>query len=260
MPILETLKDFQRVRRLPFCYLCGDSFLEDDVTDGDHVPPKTAFNSRDREPALKLETHKKCNASFSVEDKKVGQLIALRRREKVPPSRDQALKFVSGGGMAAVTNLNVDAAVWRWVLGFHAALYQQPLLGVRHTLRTPFPRADEVGGQYVLQPLLQQHKSVVATIKRNRVWNNLDRIISNRGELRYECVWCLADDGTSWLCMFALDIYDWKDLGSSTPAIPARGCAGIYWIKGTAAPAGASQNRDSEIAITNDDEFDAFGP
>src|ERR1700688_4999140 len=99
MPILETLKDFQRVRRLPFCYLCGDSFLEDDVTDGDHVPPKTAFNARDREPALKLETHKQCNASLSVEDKKVGQLIALRRREKAPPSRDQALKFVSGAGI-----------------------------------------------------------------------------------------------------------------------------------------------------------------
>lgn len=73
--MLETQKDFRKVQRLPFCYLCGDSFLEDDITDGDHVPPKAAFNPRDREPAFKLETHKKCNASFSVDDKKVGQLI-----------------------------------------------------------------------------------------------------------------------------------------------------------------------------------------
>jgi hypothetical protein len=258
MPILETLKDFQRVRRLTFCYLCGVSFIEDDVTDGDHVPPKTAFNSSDREPALKLETHNKCNASFSVEDKKVGQLIALRRREKAPPFRDQALRFVSGGGMAAVTNLNVDAAVWRWIQGFHAALYRQPLLEAHHTLRTPFPRADDVRGRYVLQSLLEQHNLAVATIKRNRAWNNLDRIVSNRGQLRYECVWCLADDGQSWLCVFGLDIYDWKDLGHSTAAIPARGCAGMYLLRDSGAPAGASQNRDSLIATINDDELDPF--
>jgi hypothetical protein len=258
MVILETQKDFRGVRRLPFCYLCGDTFLEDDVTDGDHVPPKTAFNVRDREPALKLKTHRKCNAGFSVADKKVGQLIALRRREEPPPVRDQALKFVTSGGMAAVTNLNIDAAVWRWVRGFHAALYQQPLCEVPLTLRTPFPRTDDIGGQYRLQPLLEQHKLVVATIKRNRAWNNLDRIVSNRSQLQYECVWCLADDRKAWLCMFALDIYDWKDLGHSTTAIPARGCAGIYSIKDIGAPAGASQNRDSVIATINDDEFDPF--
>lgn len=258
MVILETQKDFRGVRRLPFCYLCGDWFVEADVADGDHVPPKAAFNARDREPALKLETHRKCNGSFSVADRKVGQLIALRRREEPPPVWNQALKFATGGGMAAVTNLNLDAAVWRWIRGFHAALYRQPLLEAHHTLRTPFPRADGARGQYVLQPLLEQHKLAVATIKRNRAWNNLDRIVSNRGQLRYECVWCLADDGRSWLCVFGLDIYDWKDLGHSTAAIPARGCAGIYSIKDSAAPAGASQSRDSVIAPINDDELDPF--
>jgi hypothetical protein len=260
MPILDTQIDFRRVQRLPFCYLCGASFLEDDITDGDHVPPRSAFNSRDREPALKLRTHKKCNASNSVDDKKVGQLIALRRREAAPSLRDQALRFVTTSGMVGVTNLNVDAAVWRWVRGFHAALYAKPLVDARYTLRTPFPRADDVGGQYVLQPLLEQHKLIVATIKRNRAWNNLDRVVSNRGQLQYECIWCLTDDGNSWLCMFALDIYDWKDLGSTTAAIPARGCAGIYWSKEGGVPKDGSQNRDSAIATINDDELDAFRP
>src|SRR5271156_6580819 len=123
MVILETQKDFRKVRRLPFCYLCGNTLPEDDVTDGDHVPPKSAFNARDREPALKLKTHRKCNTGFSVADKRVGQFIAMRRREEPPPIRDQALTFMSGGGLTAITNLNIDAAVWRWVRAFHAALY-----------------------------------------------------------------------------------------------------------------------------------------
>jgi hypothetical protein len=91
-------------------------------------------------------------------------------------------------------------------ISVHAALYGKLLLDARYTLRTPFPRADEVGGQYVLQPLLEQHKLIVATIKRNRAWKNLDRVVSNRSQLQYECVWCLTDDSQSWLCMFALDL------------------------------------------------------
>jgi hypothetical protein len=233
--------------------------VQDDVTDGDHVPPKTAFNPRDREPALKLKTHKKCNGSFSVVDKKVGQLIAIRRREEPPSYRDQALRFAVAGETAAVTNLNIDGAVWRWVQGFHAALYLQPLREARGTLRTPFPRADVVGGQYVLQPLLPQHKLIVATIKRNRALHNLDRIISNRGKMRYECVWCLADDGKTWFCMFALDIYDWKDLGSSTAAIPARGCAGVYWSGDGEPPPDASRNHEGVVVTINEDELDPFG-
>jgi hypothetical protein len=47
------------------------TFLKDDVTDGDHVPPRSACNPRDHEPALKLQTHRRCNASYSVDDKKV---------------------------------------------------------------------------------------------------------------------------------------------------------------------------------------------
>jgi hypothetical protein len=71
-------------------------------------------------------------------------------------------------------------------ISVHAALYGKLLLDARYTLRTPFPRADEVGGQYVLQPLLEQHKLIVATIKRNRAWKNLDRVVSNRSQLQYE--------------------------------------------------------------------------
>jgi hypothetical protein len=256
---LTTPKDFRAARYLPFCYLCGEVFNADDDVDGDHVPPKSAFNPRDREPPLKLKTHKKCNAGLSVDDRKVGQLIALRRGERPRSARDHALKIVRYGDAAAVENLNVDAAVWRWVRGFHAALYHEPLMATNWSLRTPFPRADMRGSTFVLQPLLPQHAVIVEAIKRNRALENLDRIVANRGRLRFASVWCPADRGAGWLCFFALDIYDWKDLGSHTKDIPSRGCAGMYVLPDRSMPSRASTDRGGVILVPNSEALDPFG-
>lgn len=259
MVSLTTRKDFQGVRQLPFCYLCGQPFKDKNDFDGDHVPPKSAFNSRDRDPPLKLKTHKRCNTALSVDDKKVGQLIALRRGEYPRSARDSALKIARYGDAAAVENLNVDTAVWRWVRGFHAALYREPLMATASSLRTPFPRADMRGSTFVLQLLLPQHAVIVETIKRNRALKNLDQIVANRGQLRFESVWCPADDGSGWACMFGLDIYDWKDLGSHTAEIPARGCAGMYLLPDRSAPAESAKNRDGVVLVPNRDPLDPFG-
>jgi hypothetical protein len=111
----------------------------------------------------------------------------------------------------------------------------------------------------MLQPPLEQHRLVVATLKRYRVWRNVDRIETNRGQLRYECVWCLSDDAATWLCMFGVDIYDWKDLGSSHTVDSARGCAGVYQREDGWRPNVAAVNRDSSIEVPNDDPLDPFG-
>lgn len=259
MNVLSVHKDFQNVRKLTFCYLCGRDFGADDVVDGDHVPPSCVFNARDRVNVLKLTTHRKCNGAFSVEDKKAGQLIALRRRENTSSARDDALKFGHYPGLGvALENLNVDAAIWRWIKGFHAALYRQPLVGDEYSIQTPFPRADKNNGLVTVRPIRQQHLLTVESIKRNRASGNLDAIIANNGKLRFECVWCLADDQVSWFCMFALDIYDWKDLGSHSNAIPARGCAGVYLLPDKTAPEGAATGRDGPVLIPNVDVLDAF--
>ena len=50
-------------------------------------------------------------------------------------------------------------------------------------------------------------------IKTQRLLQNLDRITSNNGKLTYESVWCKFRDADVWACVFALNIYDWKDLG-----------------------------------------------
>lgn len=259
MPALRVQKDFQEVRSLPFCYLCGATFNATDEVDQDHVPPKSTFNVSDRNLVLKLKTHSACNNALSVADKKIGQLIALRRREQPKSPRDFALQFGHHAGLGiAVENLNVEMAVWRWVKGFHSALYRQPLLGNEFAIVTPFPRADKTRNGVKLHPVRKQHLVAVETIKINRALGNLDTIDANNGKLRYESVWCQADDGENWLCCFALDIYDWKDLGSHTAEIPARGCAGIYVQPDRKAPNGATLNRQTAILIPNVDKLDPF--
>lgn len=261
MPALRVHRDFQDVRNLAFCYVCGEYFVEGDEVNRDHVPPKCTFSASDRRLVLKLKTHVDCNSSFKVEDKKVGQLIALRRYERPKTARDFALRFgyYSNIGVA-VENLNVDAAVWRWVRAFHAALYGQPLLGSQWSLQTPFPRADKTADGPKLQPILEQHVLAIDVIKTNRALDNVDVIAAYNGKLTYECVWCQADDGERWLCCFGLDIYDWKDLGSHTADIPARGCAGMYVLPSKAAPTVASLDRQTPIIIPNLDRLDPFAP
>ena len=262
MVALSVHKDFQHIRHLPFCYLCGREFVSDDNIDRDHVPPKSAFNARDKEPALILDTHVACNSELSVEDKKVGQLIALRRRERPSSPRDQALQIVhyANLGMMAIENLNVDRAIWRWIKAFHAALYRKPLTGANYAIQTPFPRGQTHDGRVSVEPILKQHLLAVGAIKRNRVAGSLDAIVANKGQLRYECVWCKVDASDAWLCAFALDIYDWKDLGSHTSEIPARGCAGLYMLAERSIPESASRDTVTRIAVPNRDTLDAFAP
>jgi hypothetical protein len=262
MVALRVHRDFQQVRFLPFCYLCGREFVKEDRVDGDHVPPKAAFNARDKEPALKLKTHVDCNSSWKVEDKKIGQLIGLRRWERPSSPRDQALKIVSYPtlDMAAVENLDVEAAVWRWVKGFHAALYRNPLTGKAYAIQTPFPRGNTRTGRISIDPIPEQHPLAVDAIKRNRLAGSLDIIVANKGNLRYECVWCEEDTREVWLCMFAIDVYDWKDLGSHTKEIPARGCAGIYMLPDRSIPESASRDTVTRITIPNRDTLDPFAP
>src|SRR5262249_36026433 len=177
--------------------------------DRDHVPARKVFHIRDRTPCLWLPTHKKCNEGHSAVDQKIGQLVGLRRLE-VPPLRDRQLIFkLITPGFGAILNLDIEAVVWRWVCAFHAALYREPLpvVEMKHTLVTPFPRAKSMTPVPRADPILPQHRAFVHTIKAQRALRNLDRIISNNGKLIYECVWTQFDRRDTWFCIFALDLY-----------------------------------------------------
>jgi len=257
MVSLLNQKDFQAVQNLPFCYLCGKDFVKADTINRDHLPARSLFAKEHREP-LCLPTHVACNKSHELVDEKIGQLISLRRG-KIPSPKRQRLRFVVSGKatLSAVTNLNIDSAVWRWIAGFHAALYRTSPVGIRGSLVTPFPRARNINGPLAIEPLRPQHQLFVQTIKQNRARMNLDRIKCNKGTVVYECVWCRSNNDGPWLCIYALDVYDWKDLGR-TNYFPARGCAGVYVLPSGNVPTDATRGTTSPIIVPTIDPLDPF--
>lgn len=273
MLIIQSQSDFRNVATLPFCYWCGKNFLPDDEVDDDHVPPKNAFDKPDRTPPLKLRTHRACNGAHKLTDELIGQLVALRRDYVTPNPNNRRLKMevYPEQAFGAVTNVNVVEAIWRYIRGFHAALYREPLLGQPESaMTTPFTRALIENGEIVLEgPKQNQHFMIVETLKRQRALNNIDKIVSNNGKITYECVWVWADDvravtsgsravSPRRACFFALDIYDWKRLGD-IGQFPARGCAGVYILPDGSAPTKASKHIESPI-VANQDPWDPFGP
>jgi hypothetical protein len=208
MASLLTQRDFRLVQNLPFCYICGKTFAAGETKNSDHVPPENIFEKKDRMP-LKLATHYHCNHSYRQIDEKIGQVIALRRGH-VPAKQNRRLKITYNlsTGQSALTNLDIEDAIWRWIRGFHSALYHQPFppddpaKGYRSgALQTPFHRTLPTPYGGMLKPVLPQHQLAVRTIKENRARNNLDRLVSNRGKLVYECVWREADSNAGWVCI-----------------------------------------------------------
>lgn len=257
MAVLAYPRDFQAVRYLPFCYLCGRDFTENDDCDGDHVPPKTVFAKADRFP-LVLKTHRTCNNAHHLLDEKMGQLIGLKRGYRPSDPKHRHLHIRSDGNVGAVINVDVHGAIRRWIRGFHAALYRQPFpLPMRGALEAPFPNMRMASGSIGPDVVRPQHRAFVEAIKLNRAKRNVDRIVSNNGKMRYECVWAQADNNGPWLCIYALDIYAWKDLGD--PRFAQRGCAGFYHLPNGSTPPGATLAIASPIVPPNLDPLDPFG-
>lgn len=216
MIVIETQRHFRAVADLPFCYWCGRNFSPQDQANGDHVPPRNAFAVGDRTPPLILKTHVICNNVHKTTDELIGQLVALQRNYVTPDPADRRLKMevYPGQEFGAVTNVNVIEAVWRYIRGFHAALYREPLLldAQAGTITTPFTRGRIVDGDLVLEgPKREQHFAIVQAIKKQRAVANVDRIVSNNGKITYECVWVWADDMSAVECRIELhgDAFLW---------------------------------------------------
>lgn len=274
MIVLETQRHFQSVANLPFCYWCGNDFVPQDLKNGDHVPPKNAFAIEDRTPSLILKTHEACNSTHKTTDELIGQLVALERGYVTPDPANRRLRMevYPGQEFGAVTNVNVKEAVWRYIRGFHAALYCEPLSLGNSMITTPFTRGRIVNSELVLEgPRQEQHFEIVQAIKNQRAAGNVDRIISNNRKVIYECVWVYADDRTAVesgqrpptprpACLFALDIYGWKRLGDAG-VVPARGCAGAYYMSDGQSPIRASPlYKNSVPSIPNQNPWDPFAP
>ena len=254
-------KDARKVRNLNFCYLCGEAFNTEVETNHDHIPPETIFLEQDRNFPIKLKTHQRCHELLNLDDEVIGQLIGLLHGMQ-PNQRDDKLKIErystkTDKTIAVFNGKNLEQLIKRWVKGFHAALYRTPLpTGSMFAVQTPFPSGAMENGILIVDPILEQHYKFVESIKRNRAVNNLDLIISNNEKIKYECVWDQLNDN-SWICIFAIKLYEWKDLGDVNNFEP-RGCAGSYRLVRGKAPAGASLATQLEFRFDNLDRADPY--
>jgi len=128
--MLNSRKSLRDLLKLSFCYLCGKTFVPTSRQNKDHVPPKKMFAIADRFSPLILPAHEECNNSRSDEDELVGQMVALLHGKR--PGSDRLRKtlsvFTTHGSnepLLGISGVNLNRIIWRWVQGFHAALYQE---------------------------------------------------------------------------------------------------------------------------------------
>lgn len=265
MVSITNQRDARKARDLNFCYLCGEAFNPEDKTNYDHAPPETIFLEQDRNFPIKLKTHETpCHSSMNLDDEAMGQLISYFHR-KPPSDKNNKLKLKaykkkdSDASLVALKDMRIEFLIWRWLKAFHAALYLSPLpedSKKTFEIQTPFPSADEIGGNLYVNPIHNNHYEYVGAIKQNRADGAIDFIQANNGKLRYECVWYQLDDG-GWGCVFALNLYNWKDLGDVNN-FPARGCAGMYRLPDSSVPLKASLSTRRAFTYKNKDKADPF--
>ena len=261
MPELLSQSDFRAVRRLPFCYLCGTSFSPVEKCTRDHIPPQSVFAKEDHNVPLILMTHYECNHEQKEYDEIIGQLVAvihgrypnernLKLRADVVDMPDHDIPFL------AIRGIRLHFVVWRWIRAFHAALYGEFLPDdTMLAFHSPMPQGKNNNGEYVITEHLKQHALFVSVIHRNRAACTLDRIVCNNSKCVYECAWDQLDNGRS-ICIFALQVYDWKRLGDSAH-FASRGCVGLYRpVAGR--PSNATRGTRLEFPLRGVDLLDPF--
>jgi hypothetical protein len=258
--LLDSQRGFREVRALASCYLCALPLEPGQARDRDHVPNSALFAAEDREPALILPTHRACNHNRSGLDETITQLVAvLHGRPMTPRGRHPHMvrgTFPDGTTGIGARGLDLQEIIFRWVVGFHAALYREPLGRSSRMTFPPFPEGRVEANRVVAVPVPEVVPEFVAAIKRNRIAGTTDVVASRNGKCRYECVWSQADDGRRF-CLWALDLYDWKRLGDIFHFEP-RGCVGMYIPDDGKVPVDAALETRLHIDIGNTSRLDPF--
>ena len=260
--VIDNQKALRPLQGLPFCYLCNRTFIEGEPQNKDHVPPSALFQRSDRNFPLILPSHPACNSARSAEDEVVSQLVGLLHDESPKPKTRQvriaAGQFQDGTTGVGAVGLPLKAIIWRWVRGFHAALYRAPIpYGARYSIVPPLPEGLVTNARVEPIPIAEVAPALVEELKRNRTAGTLDSVTCRNGACRYECVWTQADNGRR-ICAWALDLYGWRELGESRH-FDARGCVGVYHLPEHAVPEGASLATTLHFPFDNRDKLDPFG-
>lgn len=264
MPEILTPDQLRKVRSMPFCYSCGESFSKDRPATRDHVPPTSIFAIDNRNDPLILLAHEECNAAQSNDDERVGQMLALMHGK--PPPEDNLLvdpvvvtDTGSGTMVGGIRKVDLTVFVIRCLRAFHTALYRQFLPDRSETffsLSLPIPSGTLTdSGQIRFDAIPKVHRSLVRKIRENRLAERLDRIECWDGKCKYDCVWDRLSDGRP-ACLFALEIYDLADFGATGVTTP-RGCVGIY-CPPDGFPPGATRRSFLDLGHIRMEEFNPF--
>lgn len=242
MPHVRSHREFQSVAQLPFCYRCAGGFDDvENVPDRDHVPPKSIFAKEDRAlRPLILPTHKRCNGLSSTRDEEMAKFLRLLH---TPPSRDKdiprgfegVVKLTNGTTMFLVDGRRIPHDLARWLRGFHAALYGEPLDELSGHFSMPFPASNN--GKRI-DEIPAQHFAFGELLQLNRRVGRVDTIVAFNGKCKYMCTWPCFDDGRRFCC-FALNLYDWHLMGD-VGVQPQRSCVGFYFAPPSGRPARAT--------------------
>lgn len=152
--------------------------------------------------------------------------------------------------------------IWRWVRGFHSALYRSflPETSPRVVMGPVMAGVIKDGKPFAVDDP-EMFKRAVATLKNSAAGGRVDSVSTRNGKCIYECVWDDAVDRTSGravpICLFRLRVYDWERLSRGTP-LKFSGCAGSYRVE--PAPAGAVKATSIMISGTNYRPLSAFEP
>lgn len=244
-------QDARRVwKRASVCYLCGKplpvfelekvSFKSNSPEiNRDHVPPEKLFAPEDRgDYPLLLRTHVHCNGGESADDQKMSELFRLIWNQEERANLEAlALEWEAdqhGSATASFwNNDNVPAMVFRWIRGFHYALYDEFLpANVDRATLLPFLEIKSDGAS---RPH-PQYFEIAKAIRRQRMTKQMDRISAYNGRLNYECAWYLRNGLPT--CIYALDVNGWS-IFSGGRAGPYRSGLGCYVSQSI--PSGASQ-------------------
>jgi hypothetical protein len=210
---------------------------------------------------LVLVVHARCNEAQSDDDEWVGQLVAVLHN-KYPKSESSRLR---GDGFR--TNLSdtptlglsgppIERIIWRWVRGFHAALYSEFLPpDTRMAIHPPVWCGRKKGEELHVRGPFPQEPIFTECMKMNRIARTIDRIISCSGRCVYECTWEHSDKGTP-ICLFALRLYNWESIGDRVN-FPQRGCMGCY-CPAMGKPSGATTSTRLDFSVPNAFPLDPF--
>jgi hypothetical protein len=192
----------------------------------------------------------------------MGQLF-LPIHQRIPSEPNNVLLQIEAGDdvnggppIGILQGLNIKPEVWRWVRGFHSALYAEHLPeNTQYEVFEPLTRLVTVSDDLFATPVSERQATITRSIQAHLKNGRFDEIVCNNGKLRYVCFWMPNRNGYCE-CAFALDVNSWHDLGDER--LGRRGCVGQYSMRRDAPPNGAAIEISIPIASCCVDSLNPF--